>query len=53
MSEYLYVLILMKLWSGDFENNLERVTIKVDEYNRRAAGTAKGRIQKVQYFSSS
>ena len=33
LSEYPYLLILMKLWPGYWKNHLERINMKVDEDN--------------------
>ena len=49
--EYNYLLMLMNLWPGNWENQLERTKIRVYKDNGRATGTGKGRIRKVWWFS--
>ena len=43
--------MLMNLWPGNWENQLERTKIRVYKDNGRATGTGKGRIRKVWWFS--
>ena len=44
--------MLMKLWTGDWENQLERMNTSMDDYNGGSTGMGKGRIRKVQPFPS-
>ena len=52
LSEYNYLLMLMNLWPGDWDNQSEMMNMRVDEDNMRAIGTEKGRIRKFQRLSS-
>ena len=40
--EYADLLMLMKVWPGDFNNQSEMINIKVDEDNYKAAGIMNG-----------
>ena len=51
LSEYPYLLISMKVWPGYWKNQLERMNMKVDEENGKAAGMVNGRYRKVRRFS--
>ena len=42
----------MKLWSWGWNNQLERVNLRLGEDNEGAMGMGKGGISKVQLFSS-
>ena len=52
LSEYPYLLMLMKIWNGGWYNQLEINNMSVDEYNGRSMGMVKVRIRKVRRFSS-
>ena len=43
--------MLMKLWTGDWENLLKRMNVKVDEYNVKELGMMNGRCRKFWGFS--
>ena len=51
LSDYTYLLMLKKLWSGDWKNNLNRKDHKVDEDNWKAIRIRNGRYRKVCHFS--
>ena len=51
-SEYPYLFILMKLWTGYCNNQLERMNINVDEENGKAMGMVKVRDREFWKFSS-
>ena len=51
LSEYLYLLILMKLWTGYWNNKLERMKVKVDKENGKAAGMVNGSYRKARKLS--
>ena len=52
LSEYPYLLMLMKLWPGDCENQFKRMNMKVDEDNGKSLGMVNGRYQKSCRLSS-
>ena len=52
LSEYPYLLMLIKLWPGGWQNQLEIMNMSVDDYNGRDTGMVKGRIRKFWKFSS-
>ena len=43
LSEYPYLLILMEIWHGDWNNSSKRTYMKVDEDNGKAVGMVNGR----------
>ena len=43
--------MVMKLWTGYWDNHLERIEVRVDEDNKRALGMGKVGIRKAQRFS--
>ena len=51
-SEFPYLLMLIKLWPGDWKNQLNSMNQKADEDNGKAMGKGNGRYQKVCWFSS-
>ena len=51
LNNYHYLLMLMKIWPGDWKNQLERINLKVDEDNGKAVGMVNGGTRKVQRFS--
>ena len=51
LSEYPYLLILMDLWPGDWNNQLKRINIKVDEDDGKSVGMVNGRYRKFWRFS--
>ena len=51
-SEYPYLLILMKIWPGDWDNQLEGMNMKVDEENSKYVTMVNGWAPKDQRFSS-
>ena len=51
-SEFLYLLILIKLWPGNWKTQLKSINKKVDEENGKAFGKGNGRYRKVCLFSS-
>ena len=51
LSAYPYLLMLTKLWPGDWYNKSERMNIMVDEDNGKAVGMVNGRYRKVRRFS--
>ena len=50
LSDYPYLLILMKLWPRYLKNQSERMNMKVDEDNRKSVVIVNGRDWKVQWF---
>ena len=52
LSEYPYLIMLMKLWPGDWKNQLERTNMKLDEENDKSAGMVNGQDRRVWRFSS-
>ena len=50
--EYPYLLITMKLWTGDWDNQLKRMNMKVEKDNGKALGMVNGQYQKVRSFRS-
>ena len=53
LSEYPYLLILLKLWPGDWNYHLRSMNIKVDENNGKYLVMVNGLYQNVWRFSSS
>ena len=51
LSEYPHLLMLMKLWTGDLNNQLERINVKVDKDNGKSVGMVNGWDRKVWRFS--
>ena len=51
VKELPYLLMIMKLWSGDWEEHLHRMNTKVDEDNGRGGTQENGRLRKLQRFS--
>ena len=45
--EYPYLLILIKIWPGYWNNQSERMNTKVDEDNGKSAGMMNGRYRNV------
>ena len=43
--------MLMKLWPGDWRNQLERMNMKVDEENGKSEEMVNGRARKAWRFS--
>ena len=41
LSEYLYLLMLINIWPGDWKNQFEGVNIKVDKDNWESVGMVK------------
>ena len=41
LSEYPYLLTLIKLWIGYWENKLERINMSMDEDNEKSVGMVK------------
>ena len=52
LHEYPYLFILIKLWPGGYDNQLERMDIIVYEDNGESMAELKGQSDKVQRFSS-
>ena len=52
LSEHHYLLMLMELWYGDWNIQLERMNTKVDEDNSKATGMVNGGYLKVRQFSN-
>ena len=52
LSEYPYLLMSMKLFPGGCKNQLERMNMKLDEDNGKAAGMVNGRARTFWRFSS-
>ena len=52
LSEYNYLLMLMRMRPGDWDNKLERMNMRSDEKNGRAVGMVRGRDWKFWRFSS-
>ena len=51
LSEYPYLLILMNIWPGNWNNQLERTNINVDGDNGKAVRMANGWDRKFWQFS--
>ena len=51
-SEYPYLIMLIKLWPGNFNNKLKRINLKVYEDNGKSLVMVNGRYQNVRRFSS-
>ena len=51
-SEFPYLLILIKLWPGNFKTQLKRINYKVDEDNGKVLGKGNVRYRKIRRFSS-
>ena len=51
-SGFLYLLILIKLWTGSCKTQLSRMNKNVDEENGKALGKGNVRYQKICRFSS-
>ena len=47
LSEYPYLLILMKIWIGGWNNQSKRMNMKVDEDNGKYLGVMNGLYRKV------
>ena len=47
LSEYHYLLILMKIRTRDWDNKLEKMNIGVDKKNDKTVGIVKGQSRKV------
>ena len=52
LSEYPYLSMLMKIWSGDCKNKLERMNTKVDKYTGKDVIMVNRQACKVRRFSS-
>ena len=52
LGEYSYLLMLMKLWPGDWRNNFKSIYMKVEEDNVKSLGMVNGQYQKVWRFYS-
>ena len=52
LSEYNYLLILLRLWPGDWKNHLEVMNIIMYEDNDKDTGMVNGRYRKFQRFLS-
>ena len=50
-SEFTNLLILIKLWHGDWKNQQKKINQKLDEKNRKALIISNGRYQKFRRFS--
>ena len=50
LSEYHYLLILMKIWRGYWKNQLENTDIKVDEEDGKFVGMVNGRASTFLWF---
>ena len=51
LSEYPYLLMLIKLWLGGGNNQSKRMNMKLDEENCKSLGVMNGRYRKVWQFS--
>ena len=51
MKELRYLLILVKLWPGDWEDQLERLSNKVDEENGIGKSKENEQFRKLRWFS--
>ena len=49
---YPFLLMLIKLWPGDWYNQLETMKMKIDEDNGKYVRIVKGRHRKIRQFSS-
>ena len=49
--EFLYLLMLIKLWTGDWKTQLKRMTQNVDEYNGKEIRIGNGQYQNICWFS--
>ena len=52
MSEYPYLLVSMKIWTGYSDNQLERMNMRVDDDNGIAMIMGKLRIRKFQHLQA-
>ena len=52
LSEYPYLLILMKLWPGGWKNQSERMNMKVDEDYGKPVVMVNVQAQKVWHFQA-
>ena len=52
LSQYPYLSMLTKIWTGNWKNNLEMTNMRLDDNNGRDVGMVKGRSRKVQQFQA-
>ena len=51
-SEFSYLIMLIKLWPGNWKTQLKRMNHNVDEDNGKELGKGNGRYRKIHWFSS-